>query len=212
MGYVFVHMNAPRPDGFSSKEEFDTLAAIEDALERGLCAGPSTRYVGRNTSAGRRDFSYYTSRDSGWEGRVAAVMQSFPAYDVDCGARSDPEWETYFRFLHPSPVDHHRIMNRRVCFNLEKHGDALSKEREIDHWVYFPNAGARSAFVARAVELGFRWREDGNPQKAGDDFGVHLTRVDVPSYQAIDIVTMRLFDLAEEFGGRYDGWGCGVVS
>jgi hypothetical protein len=212
MAYVFVSMNAPRPDGLSSKEEFDTLAAIEDALEQGLCTDFSTRYVGRNTSAGRRDFFYYTGRESGWKDRVAAVMRSFPAYDVDYGARSDPEWETYFRFLYPAPADHQRIMNRRVCFNLEKHGDALAKEREIDHWAYFPNAAARSAFVARAVELGFEWREDRNAEKAGEDFGAHLTRVDVPSFQAIDAVTMPLFDLAREFGGHYNGWGCGVVS
>jgi hypothetical protein len=55
-------------------------------------------------------------------GRTVAVMRSFPAHDVDCGSRADPEWETYCRFFYPSPADHQRIMNRRLCVDLQKHG------------------------------------------------------------------------------------------
>jgi len=159
MGYVLVEMNAPRPDGLSSQAEFDALAAIEDKLEAELCRAPGTIYVGRSTAAGRRDFFFYTAAGDRWQDRVAAVMQSFPGYDFECGARADAEWQTYFGFLYPSPLDHHRISNRRVCVTLEKHGDPLSAEREIDHWAYFPSADARDTFIAEAGRLGFKLRD-----------------------------------------------------
>jgi regulator of RNase E activity RraB len=212
MAHVTVEMNAPRPDGFSSKEEADTLAAIEDALDGALCADESAVYVGRCTSAGRRDFFYYAAVGAGWEERVAKAMEPFPAYDFDSGARPDAEWMTYREFLYPSPMDHHRIMNRRVCFQLEKAGDALQKEREIDHFAYFPTAETRASFVARAKDLGFEWRDSGDSEKPGDKFAAHLVRADVPSFANIDAVTLPLFELAQEMGGNYDGWGCNVIS
>jgi hypothetical protein len=211
LAYVFLEMNAPRPDGLSSQTEFATLAAIEDALEKELCAERRTVYVGRSTSAGRRDFFFYCGDAGDWKERVDAVMRRFPDYDFDCGARGDREWRTYFEFLYPSPEDHQRMRNRRVCFNLEKHGDALAEEREIDHWADFPSAAARAAFIERAEALGFRLRGSRDPEKPGDRFGVRLYRRDVPSFDGIDNVTLPLFQLAEELGGDYDGWETLVI-
>jgi len=206
LAYVLLEMNAPRSDGLSSQTEFATLAAIEDALEKELCADPHTIYVGRSTAAGRRDFFFYSGDAGDWKDRVGAVMRRFPDYDLDCGTRADPEWRTYFEFLYPSPEDHQRMQNRRVCFKLEKLGDALGEEREIDHWADFPSAAARAAFIERAAALGFRLRGNRDPEKPGDRFGVQLYRRDAPSFEGIDDVTLPLFRLAEELGGDYDGW------
>jgi Family of unknown function (DUF695)/Regulator of ribonuclease activity B len=212
MAYLRVYMKAPRPDGLSSREEFDTLKAIEDSFGEGLTNDGRTIYVGRNTSDGCRDIYFYTAQPDGWSDRVTRLMQLFVGYEFDCGHRDDPEWKTYFEFLYPSGGDRQRIENRRVCDALEQHGDLLTQKREIDHWAYFPNASARASFVERALRLGFRLRSMSEPAKAGDQYGVRLYRIDVPARESIDDVTISLFQLAAEHGGEYDGWETQVIT
>jgi len=139
------------------------------------------------------------------------VLQGFPAYDYDAGARPDPEWSTYLGFLAPSEEDRQHIENRRVCEALEENGDTLSAPREIDHWAYFAEPAAREAFVAEATALGFAVRALIEPDSDLPDIGVHLWRTDVPAYESIDDVTLTLFRLAARHGGTYDGWECTVV-
>lgn len=206
LAYLRLYMKAPRPDGLSSREEFDALIAIEDAIKAVLVGTAGTRYVGRNTSDGVRDFYFYAARAEGWDSCARAVMTPFAAYEFESGCRSDPEWKTYFEFLYPSDRDRQRIENRRVCDALSERGDALTEKREIDHWAYFPDAAARSSFIEQAAELGFRLRVTHEPEKPGDRFGVQLYRIDVPALEAIDDVTLPLFELATALGGDYDGW------
>ena len=212
MAYVQLLMNAPRADGLSSREEFDPLKAAEELLERDLAKEGQTIYVGRNTSNGCRDFYFYTANAANWEHQVSRVMQGCDSYQFTCGSRHDPEWETYFGFLYPSEEDRQRIENRRVCDALEKEGDTLSQEREIDHWAYFPTSKARAAFIAGALNLGFQVRTTSDPEKGRDDYSARVYRVDLPSLESIDNVTMPLFKLAKETGGEYDGWETRVVS
>lgn len=80
-------------------------------------------------------------------------------YVFESGSREDPDWQCYLEFLRPSPVDRQRIENRRICFLLEKKGDPLTQAREIDHTACFPTQEARSAFVQRAAERGYRLKQ-----------------------------------------------------
>jgi regulator of RNase E activity RraB len=210
MSYVRLRMNAPRPDGFSSQEESETLNAIEDVLSAGLTADGSTRYVGRNTSDGWRDFYFYAAGAGDWQARVSRLMAPYQDYKFETGSRPDPEWKTYFEFLRPTPVDRQRIENRRVCFNLKKHGDALTQAREIDHWAYFSTEQARSTFVARAAELGYQLKQVADLDKPDRRYRAELSRVDIPNLESIDGITLPLYTLARELDGDYDGWGTTV--
>ena len=60
--WVWVYMKAPRPDGLSSNEEFETLNAIEDALTKRLQEDCDACIAGRITGDGRREFYYYGRR------------------------------------------------------------------------------------------------------------------------------------------------------
>jgi hypothetical protein len=114
--YVKLRMNAPRPDGFSSNEEFATLNTIEDALVASLTETSTTLYVGRLTSEWRREFFFYASDVSDWRERVSEFAAMHPGYAFDNGSHEDPDWRCYLEFLRSSPVDRQRIENRRVCF------------------------------------------------------------------------------------------------
>lgn len=109
MAFIRLHMRQPRADGLSSQEEFATLSQIEDALEATLVVEGSSTYVGRNTTAGFRDFVFYLSDPSNWDARVKAALLPFGTYRCEVGSRPDPEWLAYRNFLHPSEENLERI-------------------------------------------------------------------------------------------------------
>ncbi len=155
MAYVRLFMNQPRTDGLSSKEEFDTLIEIEKFIEVNLC-GDGVCYVGRNTSGGCRDFYFYVSTADYWQGKVDRVLSVFKNYKYETDTREDAGWSTYLNFLLPGKVDRQRIENRRVCEALERHGDKLTTEREIDHWSYFQSPEAVDAYLSEVAADGFQ--------------------------------------------------------
>lgn len=211
MAYIRLHLNQPRPDGLSSRDEYDALIAIEDAIESELCCD-EVGYVGRNTSGGCRDFYLYLSSADDWPGKVDRVLAAFPAYKHEAGSRSDPGWSTYLNFLLPGAIDRQRIENRRVCEELERHGDALTAQREIDHWSYFKNREGLDAFLAQVEAAGFAVRATLVDEERPLPFGAQIWRLDVPSYGGIDDVTLPLFEAAARHGGDYDGWECPVIA
>ena len=209
LAYVRLQMNQPRADGLSSQEEFDSLVAVEHALEAHLC-GERTGYVGRCTSDGCRDFYFYTSEPGSWEQQVAAALAEFGTYRYEMGTQKDADWSTYTNFLLPGEVDRQRIQNRRACETLERNGDSLLIEREIDHWSYFPSETASQAYIQEVVELGYRVRTTSTTESGSLPFRVQVWRSDVPSYALIDETALSLFEAAQRHQGEYDGWECPV--
>jgi len=210
MAYVRIFMPNPRSDGLSSDEDFEEIKEIEDLLsqelESNLCL-----YVGRNTSNGCRDFYFYLATSDTWVEDVARAMSNFPKHEFESGTRDDAEWNTYFGFLHPSEEDLERIQNRHTCEALERNGDCLTAERQIDHWVYFKSAGNRTAFIEKSASLGYAVAQTWNPGNDDHRFGVRLSSLGVPSFVDIDNLTLPLFRIARDFGGDYDGWETQVI-
>lgn len=205
LAYVRLYMNQPRPDGLSSKEEFDTLIDIERSMEADLC-GDAVGYVGRNTSGGCRDFYFYASTAQDWQGKVDRALSAFRNYKYETGTREDAGWSTYLNFLLPGKNDRQRIENRRVCEALERNGDRLTMEREIDHWSYFESAAAVDAYLAEVATNGFQVRSRPISDERALHFGAQVWRLDIPSYDGIDGITLPLFEAAARHGGEYDGW------
>jgi uncharacterized protein (TIGR01619 family) len=211
MCYVRVQMRAPRPDGLSSEDEYAELSRLEDHLTEALTKDGEVLYVGRNTSGGQRDFYFYAASKDHWDMRVADAMSRFAKYRFECGTQLDEDWASYFGFLFPSAEDLERIQNRRVCDALEREGDALTEPREIDHWAYFPDESSRDRFVAAILAQGFTLRSLTSTAEADRAHGVQFFRVDVPSFESIDEVTLPLYRAATEAGGDYDGWDAQVM-
>jgi uncharacterized protein (TIGR01619 family) len=210
MGYMRTKMNDPRPDGLSSQEEFDKLSNIERAVERAISADNDAHfYVGRNTSSGHRDFYFYTSNLESLHQCLQNVVQDFPQYEFSLGGRKDEAWSTYLDFLYPRPTDHQRMMDRRVCEQLEAKGDDLDAEREIDHRVYFTEKSNLKRYQNYLNSEGFLDIQKGKTKPV---FGTHY--VDFKHWGAPRQVSDVVYDLytkAVELGGDYDGWGCSVT-
>lgn len=210
MAYLRVVMRQPRPDGLSSQDEYETLIAIEDQVIPKIQEAAAAIFVGRNTTAGNRDFLFYVADTARFETVAASAMQLFPAYTFETGSREDAEWAIYRDFLYPAPDDMQRIQNRRVVINLEQNGDDPSKPRQIDHMVYAPDRTVQQAIITYIMAEGFTLiKADTSPDEQGN-YSVNFERSDAPA--DIDAIVLPLFHRVTELGGDYDGWGCVILS
>jgi uncharacterized protein (TIGR01619 family) len=258
------------PEGLPDKEEADALNSLEDALLPELERQLDAVYVGRLTTAGRRELFFYAPSAEGWPDAVEEAFSDFPQYEPEFAEQRDPDWDFYFGFLYPEPRQVQQMLNRDVLENLAKAGDDPDKPRPVDHTIEFPTEEARSAFLKVAVERGFIETEEdqedcgdgcghdhghshhhehdashehahehghshehghaeaggeGHAEAGGEEdeggeegdeepempFRLTITRDETTDPENIDAVVDELFVLAEEHGGRYDGWGALVM-
>ena len=211
--YVFVPMRQARPDGLSSREEADRLAALEDALVPALVQGLPAAFVARATTRGHREFYFY-AQDPGRLGELlAAVFTDFSDYRCEHGTRPDPEWSHYREVLFPAPVELQLMHNRHVLEQLRERGDDGSRARPLRHHLYFPDWKSRIAFSQWAAPRGYRCEDlPPRPEPVADKpFGLVLHHVAALPLEGINAIVSELFAQAETGGGEYDGWETEVV-
>ncbi|MDQ2089079.1 DUF695 domain-containing protein [Marimonas arenosa] len=203
--YVSVKMQAPKPNGLSSKEEFEALAALEDDLARVIDTQGGI-FAGRVTHAGLRDFFAYFRDGGAAKKALLDFQQRHAGYAMEIGARTDLDWEVYRGYLYPAPSAFQQIRNRAQLMQLQAQGDDLGKRRRIDHLATMPSREAAEAFAEAAGAEGFQLDEITDE---GDVARVRFWREDAP--HGIDLVTDMIVGALDGAVGRYDGWDCPVA-
>jgi hypothetical protein len=205
--WVWVEMQAPRPDGLSSGDEAPRLHEIEEALNAMIPPVCGAQLVGRITGANRREFYFYGEEPGELEAAAARAMQPFDTYRYDTGSTLQPDWEQYLELLYPSATNLQRMMNRRVLESLEKQGDVHEVPRKVDHWLEFPSPQARAAArdTLEAIDFAVEGVYEAEPE-AALPFSLVVSRVDSVEMHSINGITLELARLAEQHGGSYDGW------
>jgi hypothetical protein len=95
------------------------------------------------------------------------------------------------------------MQDRHVVDVLEEHGDVHSIPRRIDHWTWFRTPTGRQAFIEGATQDGFALESTSDDPQA---FGAQVFRTDTVDLDHIHEVVMKLFKLADQHDGYYDGW------
>ena len=206
--WVFVDMQSPSTDGLSTQEEAPTLHAIGESLDALVSPTCGAQLVGRITGAGRREFYFYGEQPGPLDESVRNAMKNFPDYQFECGSTLEPDWDQYLGLLYPSDSNLQRMFNRRVLESLEAHGDVHETARQVDHWLEFPNEAARAACRDTLVAIEFRVEDEFLGDEPDDEMPHTLvvSRVDSVDSHTINGITLELARLAQEHGGRYDGW------
>lgn len=211
--WLRLQMNAPSQEGLSSNDEYERLIEIEDSIVENLASLEcEVHFVGRNTSAGARDFFFYAENATLLESNLSQSMVPYPDYSFEIGTRTEDEWDTYFGFLFPDDRSLQDIFNRRLLKQLEDAGDDSEQERNVDHWVVFGSEDDRKRFSDRASEHGYHVEEEENENDDEQEFQLHLVKSHAADYETVTHIVMELFGLAEEYNGYYDGWGCELVN
>jgi hypothetical protein len=205
---VRINLRAARPDGLCAHEEADVLSAIEDTLAPAMAVHCKARQVSRLTTDGHREFIFYGATPDGLTTALHEAFDDHPDYRPSYRTNPDPEWRFFYEFLAPSPQNFQWIMDRRVVDQLAQHGDDHKIPRPIDHYVIFPNAGARAGFRSAVAHQGFKTSTKDTEK---GDFALNLQRADATRLDHIHQVAWDLRQLAQMHGGTYDGWGAPIV-
>jgi len=204
--WVWIYFRSPREDGLSNSDEAPTLHQIENALASALSETCGAILGGRITTEGRREFYFYGETCDGFEITAKNCLAAFPEYRFDLQSEQDPEWKQYFDALYPSPRDMQRMANRDVLDALERNGDVHTIVREVDHTLDFPSETARKRFCNQVLEQGYRLTQE-SEFEGERGFRMTVSRDHSVDQDTIDEIVLNLMELAEQFGGEYDGWG-----
>jgi hypothetical protein len=212
--WVWVEMQAPRPDGLSSNEEAPKLHEIGEALAAAISPACDGQLVGRVTGANRREFYFYAAEPGELDAAVVRALQKFDTYKFETGSKFDSEWEQYLDLLYPSDTNLQRMFNRRVLESLEENGDDHELPRKVDHWLEFQTPEARTSCRDTLVAIEFALEDEFESEEPGAAFphSLVVSRVDSVDSHTINGITLELARLAGEHGGRYDGWECPVMA
>jgi len=98
--------------------------------------------------------------------------------------------------------------NREVILRMARGGDDLSKSRDIDFSVVFPNESSAQEFASQLREIGYRATVNRSDVDSDLPWDATVVRHMLPQCEAITGFELLLQARASPFGGRNDGWGC----
>jgi uncharacterized protein (TIGR01619 family) len=206
---VRIPLLKPRADGLTDNTEAEELGKLEEAFQRSICVSCDAQFVGRMTWNGTRDLFFYARSTETFAQAMQSAWGTLPPRRVMTQVREDKEWLHYLEVLFPGPIEQRWMADRRVVEELKKAGDRVEQARVIDHSANFPSERQAQAFASECRTLGFEMQVRATDH--GSAWSVQASRVDVAELLHVHEIVANLQTLAEECGGKYEGWGCAVV-
>jgi|SRR5579875_3955461 len=91
---------------------------------------------------------------------------------------------------------------------LEADGDDLSRPRDIDFAVVFPDQTTAESFAEHFRREGYKTVVKFAQVEEAHPWDVTVAKAMVPSHAAITAFENELEEIAKQLGGYNDGWGC----
>ena len=101
--------------------------------------------------------------------------------------------------------------NGDVLRRMAARGDDLSRPRIVDFTQIFPTETAARAFAAKAAAEGLFAIVERTETVPDLPWDVIIEHSLAPNHTAVTTLELKLAEMAEDFGGRADGWGCESV-
>jgi regulator of RNase E activity RraB len=207
---IRIPLRDPRPDGLASNAEATSLGSLEDGLVRSIDASCGGVFVGRMTWNGVRDLFFYVKRTETLEQALGAGLTGTEPRRVMTRKQKDAEWRHYLDVLYPGPLEWQWIKDRRLVESLAESGDKSDIARPIDHHARFADRSEAEAWAIAVRQMGFEVAIE-RVEGSEEAWSAHAVREDPSELAHVHDIVERLYGLAEEHGGTYDGWGCSVV-
>lgn len=98
--------------------------------------------------------------------------------------------------------------NRDVLLRLVSGGDDLSKARDIDFSVVFPDGKSAEDFASKLRQVGYATSVKRSCVDEDLPWDVTVVKHMLPACERITEFELFLQSIASPLGGRNDGWGC----
>lgn len=199
-------------DGFPNKSEFDSLYNISDNVQSTLSNLTKMELAGSFThQCERLDYIYVKDTTNIRTKLTKLYNSSYSNYKFYINIKLDQNWDAYLKFLYPNEETMEYMQNQKVLEQLLKHGDNLTKARQVDHWIYFKNSDDRNAFAKKVIKDGFMVEGKEKLEDGDRPYQLHISRQDKVDIESISKITLSLRKMASELNGDYDGWETFIV-
>ena len=200
-------------NGFPTREEGEYVYSIEDAVVE-IIEKHGDILAGVVKCDERVRIVSYVKNELGYYDEISEMMsEKFPDYAYTLAVVEDEDWELYFQALYPDRYEYQSIMNMRLIEDIKSDGDSMVP-RVLEHCLHFKTEENGEAFLAKVMEDGFIKLSSENLTDNEDidkEYPYELVIGREDDFEDIDEIVWYLMDLAEEFDGDYDGWGCHIV-
>lgn len=167
---------------------------------------PNCLYAGHILSNGKAQLFFYFDDEVAFK----EVLQDLE-YD-DLVIQSDPNWDTYFEFLTPAPLEDRLCRTEEHIYALEERGVDTSVPQLIEHRFHFYEKEDIERFVERCALSGVKFNSLKYTEhlvKINEEESVYLVKVEQEIIlDSIDILHQveDFHQLSEELPINYLGW------
>ncbi len=194
--------------GLIDKEE---IAVLEDMLEAtgNFLTGVTPKILAGTVTRNCQRVNYYYVKDtSGVRTALNRLYtRSFKNNAYVLGIKSDPDWDTYRRFLYPDEETHNWMDNDKIITKMLQQGDSLKTPRNISFTVCFRYDTDRAAFINFVTSQGYNVA----PQKAITAIPdmPYVAEATINSLVKMELVNPKSMELkiaSRKYHGLYNGW------
>ena len=201
-----------KANGFPESETFQILYQLGDELLEIVSKEFNGVLVGSFTYNQERLEYFYVKSTKGLEQRLEKFYrENYPSYKPYINIKEDQDWEYYREFLYPNEETLNYMGDQSVIRQLIQAGDDLTKERRVDHWLYFATERDLDDFLTTIKDKGFNIESKSINKEASLPHQLQIWRTDKVDIYTIYPMTSELRELVSKHNGLYDGWETFVV-
>ncbi|TDN79070.1 uncharacterized protein (TIGR01619 family) [Salegentibacter sp. 24] len=200
-----------REDGFPGNDIFPIIHKISDELLELISRETETILVGSFMHDQERLEYFYVANKEGLQEKIEKYYQeNYSGYEFYLNIKEDQNWEYYTEFLYPNQETLNYMADQSVIRNLYNAGDPLTKERSVNHWMYFSTESNMLKCKKELENKNFMIQNSGVNQQTNLPFELQFSRMDKVDINSIFPITSELRKIAKEYNGEYDGWDTSI--
>lgn len=143
---------------------------------------------------------------------VEFYNKKYPGKPYYLQLKEDKQWETYNKFLYPSPEILNANNNAKQLLELKQAGDSLNIPREVSFKASFYRPIERDSFVRKIVLDGYNIEAIQKTKNKNFPYQVTFTKVMGLSEEKINEITEKMLTDLKNLVGELEGWSCEVTS
>ena len=206
-----ITFETDREDGFPGNDVFPILHKISDELLDLIGKETKTILVGSFMHNKERLEYFYVADQEGLKNIIEKYYEeNYPDYEFYLNIKEDENWEYYTEFLYPNEETLNYMADQSVISNLYNAGDPLTKERRVNHWIYFSSKSDLKNCKKELENKEFTIQHSGINEQTNLPFELQFSRTDKVDINSIFPITSYLRKIAKEYNGEYDGWETSV--